>query len=128
MAHGEVEIGIARAPEDVWKVVREFGAIDSWNPAMESCTLDGDVRTISMMGMEIRERLVSSDDASRALTYSVVGGVPLDRHEATVTVHDAGSGASRVTWAYDVAPDPMGDAMAGVYQAGLQSLKAHCEA
>ena len=129
MASGEVETTIQRSPDEAWKVVADFGGLDTWNDAIETCDLDGEVRHLKMLGLSVDEKLVRSDDAARAQTYSVISGVPgLERHEATITVHDAGDGASsRVTWGYDVAPDAMGDIMRGAYDAGLQSLKKHLE-
>ena len=55
MANGKAEISIDRSPDDVWKLVRDFGGLADWMPGIESCTVDGDVRTIGMMGIEIKE-------------------------------------------------------------------------
>jgi hypothetical protein len=78
------------------------------------------------MGMTITEKLVSKDDAARALTYGIVDGVPVESHEATITVTAAGDG-SHVTWVVDATPDEMADLMQSVYQQSLEALKAHVE-
>ena len=72
MADGKAEVSIYRSPDEVWKVVREFGGLDEWMPGVETCTVDGDVRTIGMMGIEIKEQLRALDDATRRLSYSVI--------------------------------------------------------
>ena len=119
------EIEIAASPEDAWAVVGDFGGI-GWMPGIDDVTVDGDVRTIAMMGIEIKEQLVSRDDATRTISYSIVDGpVPVESHQATITVHDAG-GASRVTWEVSVAPE--GAAMfKDIYQGSLAALKERLE-
>ena len=57
MADGKAEISIDRSPDDVWKLLREFGGLEQWMPGVETCSVDGDVRTIGMMGIEIKEQL-----------------------------------------------------------------------
>ena len=127
MAKGMNEIDIARSADDVWKVAGDFGGLGGWMPGVETCTVDGDVRTISMSGMEIGERLVSRDDAARVYVYSIVSGpAPVDHHEATITVTPAGSG-SHVTWAVDVEPETMLALFTQIYGQSLDALKAHCE-
>jgi carbon monoxide dehydrogenase subunit G len=127
VATGTAEIDIAKSADDVWAVVGDFGGIGGWMPGIETCTVDGDVRTIAMSGMEIGERLVRRDDAGRALVYSIASGaVPLDRHEATITVTPAGAG-SHVTWAVDLEPETMLPLFTQIYQQGLDALKAHVE-
>ena len=121
------EIGIDAAPADVWAVVGDFGGL-LWMPGIEACTFEGDVRTISMMGMEIKEQLKGRDDTARSIAYSIVEGpVPVDSHLATITVHDGAGGGSRVTWQVDIEPE--GAAMfKDIYQGALGALKEKVEA
>jgi hypothetical protein len=84
--------------------------------------LEGDDRIIGMFGMEIRERLLARDEESRVLTYSVVGGVPIDSHTATVSVEPDGDG-SKVIWAYDVSPDEMAPIFGDTYKGALAALE-----
>src|SRR5262249_855835 len=118
---------IAADPDTVWKLVGDYGGLDTWMAGIDSCTLEGDDRVLAMMGMTIRERLLSRDDARRTLTYSVVEiPVPIEHHEATITVEPAGKG-SKVTWAVDVTPDTMLDIFVGTYAQGLDTLKTAAE-
>jgi mxaD protein len=121
MSADQVEIEIAAAPAAVWTVVGDFGAVGEMLPDLESFRLEGDDRVLGMFGMEIRERLISRDDDGRALTYSIVGGVPIDSHRATVSVTPAGDG-SKVTWAFDVTPDEMAPILADTYGQALGVL------
>lgn len=128
MADGQAEVSIDASPDDVWKLVREFGTLDEWMPGIESCTVEGDVRTLSMMGMEIKEQLRSLDDDKRAITYSVIK-LPLeglDSHTATISVEPEGSG-SKVTWYVDVQPDEMIGMFLPVYEGSIGEIKKKVE-
>ena len=126
MAERTAAIDIDASPEAVWALTGDFGGIGEWMPGLESCRVEGDNRILETMGMTITEALVSKDDATRTITYSIVDGVPVESHQATVTVTEAGEG-SHVTWVVDATPDEMADLMQGVYQGTLEALKAHVE-
>jgi carbon monoxide dehydrogenase subunit G len=122
MAAGAVEVTIAAAPDVVWQKVGDFGGLGNFFPGIESFRLEGDDRVIGMFGMEIRERLLGKDDAARTITYSVVDGVPVDSHTATISVEEK-DGGSRVIWAYDVSPDEMAPIFGDTYKAALTQLE-----
>ncbi len=122
MAEGSVDVTVSAAPDTVWAKVGDFGGLADFFPGIDSFRLEGDDRIIGMFGMEIRERLVARDDAGRSITYSVIEGVPLDSHEATITVESEGDG-SKVTWTYAVTPDEMAPIFGDTYKAALASLE-----
>ena len=122
MAEGAVDVTVNAAPDTVWEKVGDFGGVADFFPGIDSFRLEGDDRIIGMFGMEIRERLVARDDAGRSITYSVVDGVPVDSHEATITVESEGDG-SKVTWSYAVTPDEMAPIFGDTYKAALASLE-----
>ncbi len=126
MAERTATIDIDGTPDAVWTVAGDFGGIADWNEGIDSCRVDGDTRVIEAMGMTITEALVSKDDAARSISYSVVDGVPVESHKATITVSAAGDG-SHVTYVVDAEPESMADLMQGVYQATLEALKSHVE-
>ncbi len=126
MATATAELTMTATPDAVWTIVRDFHGLGSWMPGIDSSESDGDDRVLSMMGMSIRERLVNLDEAGKAITYSIVDGVPIESHEATITVHDA-DGGSRVTWDVTAVPDEMAGMMQGIYQGSLDALKAKAE-
>jgi mxaD protein len=123
MAAGAVEVTVAAPPDAVWAKVGDFGGVGEFFPGIESFRLEGDDRIIGMFGMEIRERLVSRDDATRTLVYSVVDGVPIESHRATITVEPEGEG-SKVTWAYDVEPAEMAPIFGDTYKGALAAVEA----
>jgi len=123
MAEGAVDVTVHAAPDAVWAKVGDFGGLREFFPGIESFRLEGEDRIIGMFGMEIRERLLSRDEAARTISYSVVGGVPIERHVATITVAPEGDG-SKVTWAYDVEPAEMVPVFGDTYRAALAALEA----
>jgi carbon monoxide dehydrogenase subunit G len=128
MADGKAEVSIDRSPDEVWKLLREFGGLADWMPGIESCTVDGDVRTLQTMGIEIKERLRSLDDDARRVSYSVVESPMgnLESHLATISVDPEGSG-SHVTWAVDVVPDELLALFLPVYEGSVVELKKQLE-
>jgi mxaD protein len=124
MAKATAELTMTATPEAVWAVVRDFHGLGGWMPGIETSRSEGDDRILAMMGMEIREHLVELDDVGRSVTYSITGGAPVEKHEATITVLDDASG-SRVTWDVDAEPDEMAGLMQGIYQQSLEALKTH---
>ena len=126
MAERTAEIDVDGRPEDVWALIGDFGGIAGWMPGMESCRVEGENRILETMGMTITEKLLARDDTARSITYAIVDGVPVESHQATITVTAAGAG-SHVTWVVDAAPDEMADLMQGVYQGSLEAVKAHVE-
>jgi len=128
MAQGKSEISIDTNPDEIWKVIRDFGGLAQYMPGVDSCTLDGDVRTLQMMGIEIKEQLRAIDDDTRRLTYSVVES-PMNNmvsHEATIAIDPEGSG-SHVTWTVDVEPADLLPIFQGAYDNAVAGLKTKFE-
>ena len=95
MASGKAEASIAKSPDDIWKVLSDFGGLADYMPGIDSCTLDGDVRTVGTMGIVVKEQLREQDDAARRVSYSVIES-PMDNlvsHLATITVEPGKSRA-----------------------------------
>ncbi|WP_269856972.1 SRPBCC family protein [Streptomyces sp. RPT161] len=84
----------------VWLVVRDFGGLAIWQPAVADCVLSdaqapdrvGCVRTLSMAdGQTVVESLLALDDHARSLTYGIVSSpyfgwsVNFDCDQATPT-------------------------------------------
>jgi carbon monoxide dehydrogenase subunit G len=123
MAAGAVDVTVAATPDAVWAKVGDFGGIDTFFPGIESFRVEGDDRVIGMFGMEIRERLLSRDEAARTITYSVIDGVPIEKHTATISVEPDGDG-TKVTWAYDVEPAEMAPIFGDTYKGALAAVEA----
>jgi carbon monoxide dehydrogenase subunit G len=128
MASGKSEASIDCPPNDVWSLVRNFGGLADYMPGIESCTLDGDVRTVGMMGIEVKEQLRELDDDTRTLSYSIVESpmANMVSHLATISVEPEGAG-THVIWTVDVEPDELCAIFQGVYDQSVVALKAKLE-
>ena len=82
------------AADEVWAVVRNFAAIDTWHPLVHSSTggshpaLPGDVRIMTMLdGAQVKERLVEISDPQRQMTYIWEDPPPIPVVSSTIRIH-----------------------------------------
>ncbi|ROH87257.1 SRPBCC family protein [Pseudomethylobacillus aquaticus] len=153
-AHGpspqkvEKSVTIKAEPAKVWALVKDFGNMQAWHPAVASTKLEkkgeDTFRLLTLKGGgTIYEKLRSADDGEMKLKYEIVEGVlPVADYNSFITVKAGpGAGESTVTWVgrfYRVyklnPPIPPGqddasalNAVNGVYDAGLANLKKVAE-
>ena len=128
MAQAKSEASINRAPDDIWKVVRNFGGLTDYMPGVETCTVDGDVRTVGTMGIQVKEQLRDLDDDTRRISYSIIESpmTNMVSHLATISVDAEGSG-SHLTWAVEVEPDDLLPIFQGIYEQSVIALKEKFE-
>lgn len=149
-AHGpspqkvEKSIVIKAAPAKTWALVKDFGNLQAWHPAIASTKLEkqGEEthRTLTLKdGGIINEKLRSIDDAAMKIKYEITGGVApvADYNSYIVVTAGPGAGESTVTWTgrfyrtYKLNPPiPAGQDdetavkfVTGVYDSGLANLK-----
>ena len=155
MAHGpspqkvDKSVTIKAEPAKVWAMVKDFGNMHKWHPAVASTKLekkgDDTFRTLTLKsGGTIHEKLRSADDEAMKLRYEIVEGVlPVSDYNAFMTVKAGpNAGETTVQWVgrfYRVyklnppIPEGQDDATAlnavnGVFDAGLEGLKKTLEA
>jgi mxaD protein len=139
------------APVDkVWNQVKDFSALNTWHPAVESDKIvegtDNQVGAVRLLtlkgGGTIKEKLLAHDSAKHKFHYSILEGVlPVSSYISTIKVSKDGKDKSMVTWSgsfkrKDTGPKPADnandktatDTISGVYQAGLDNLKKIVEA
>ena len=128
MASGKAEASIARNPDDIWKVLREFGALVEYMPGIDSCTVDGDIRTVGTMGISVKEQLRELDDDTRRLSYSVIESpmTNLVSHLVTISVDAEGDG-THLAWSVEVQPDDLLPLFMGIYEGSVVALKEKFE-
>jgi hypothetical protein len=110
----------------------DFGGLRAWNPQIESCEVDGEgvgaVRTFSMTGLTIKERLEALDESARTFSYSIIEGpLPATDYLATVEIGDAGAGQTRILWTSDFVPAGASEAdlvalFEGIYRGGIKAV------
>ena len=125
MASGKAEASIDRTPERrVEPRPRLRRASPTTCPASTVCTVDGDVRTVGTMGIEVKEQLRELDDDTRRISYSVIES-PMSNmvsHLATISVDAEGSG-THLTWEVEVEPDELCPVFQGVYEQSVVALE-----
>jgi carbon monoxide dehydrogenase subunit G len=150
LAHGptrqkvteSIEVGVT--PDAAWSRIKDFSALQSWHPAVESSTTTdgnqvGSVRTLNLKGGgRIVEVLEAYSDADRKMSYrmSDPGPVPVSNYTSTLSVKLSDGGATVIEWRgafyrgfpnNDPPPDRNDEAavkaVTDIYQSGLASLK-----
>ena len=107
MATIYLETEINRDPAEVWAVISDWDQGPSrMAPGFVTNTVrEGEDRIVTFAnGAVAREIKLGQDDERRRLAWSVVGNPNVTHHSGAFEVHDAGAGASRVTWFADVLP------------------------
>ena len=115
-AHGpspqkvEKEVVIKADPAKVWALVKDFGNMQKWHPAVASDKVEvkkddnGDEQTYRTLtlksGGTILEKFRGSDDKDMQLKYEIVSGVlPVADYTSKMTVKAGpGAGESTVVW------------------------------
>ncbi|MFJ8812965.1 SRPBCC family protein [Amycolatopsis thermoflava] len=124
-----VEVGVPA--HCVWAVAGDFGGLARWAPAVESSTVEGDVRIAVFAGGlgTARERILKRDDEARWYEYEYLEGpMPLQNYVSRLSVAERGAG-SVVTWSAEFdAPSAeaeleLGPAVAGMYRQALDNLR-----
>lgn len=127
MAETHAETFIARDADEVWKVAGNFQGIKEWFPGLQDVRPDGDdVRIISMgPGMEVRETILSRDDANRTLTYKVESELlNAKKYETTLKVTPSEGGCTASMDAV-LDPDELAALIGPVYESAVQGLHDH---
>jgi hypothetical protein len=134
MASVKVNDRIQASADRVWDLLRDFGGIQRFSSAIESVSVQGEgigaVRTLTLPGgLTLQERLEALDDASRSLSYAIVGSHPLpfDDYLSTIRLSEDGDGC-QIEWSSSFAPRGGAEAQAagmveGIYRSGIAGIK-----
>lgn len=126
-----VQKSIDASPDKVWATVRTGKDLDLWLPMVTNCKVDGMSRVCTLAdGGKTQERLISTNDAARTVTYSVdKHPMPLGPVLNTIRVERSGDHGSRIDWSAEFDADeatltqvrPMFE---GLFNAGIDGLAA----
>ena len=118
------EIPVANGAASVWENLRDFGAVHTKVAPgfLTDLKMDHGDRILTFFnGMVARERLVTLDDETRRLVYSVVEGQP-SHYNAAVEVFPDGDG-SRVVWTIDLLPSELAPAIGGMMDEAAKVMR-----
>ena len=130
MATLHKQIAVAAGAASVWSAVRDFGQVHTRVAPgfLTKLEIDNGDRVITFFnGLVARERLVTVDDESCRLVYSVVKGRP-SHYSAAVQVFPEGDDRSRVVWTIDLLPDELAPTVGGMMDHALPLMKKTLEA
>ena len=132
MDHVARSMHLDRPAAEVWEVVGRFQGLPEWHPAVEAShqeEIEGvEHRRLGLAGGgEILERRLDADGMSYA--YEILESpLPVANYRATVAVAEAGDGCV-VIWSSIFEPThaEAREAVAGIYEAGFDSLRRRFE-
>lgn len=127
MASIRRELRIHRPADEVWRVAGDPTTIHTWFPGIESCTVEGKVRTITLnSGIPLPEDIVVVDPIARRFQYRITGGL-FRRHQGTIDVHELDDDSCLVVYSTDAEPDVMALVIGGASGGALEELRRQFE-
>jgi hypothetical protein len=118
------EFRSARPADEVWGVLRRFDAVHELARGFVTATRmePSGARMVTFAnGMEVREWLVSSNDAERRLVYAITDNPRYSHYNASAQVFEDGAG-SRFVWTVDFLPDEMAPLQNASMDAGAAAM------
>ena len=128
-------VDVNGTPSAVWAAIGPFCAIRDWLPPVGACIEDGKsppTRTLVTKDGKAAfvETQTARSDAEFSYSYAFISSpLPVTNYTSTIKVTAKGDGFSTVTWTGSYTPDhgkekAAGEALTGVYDAGLAEIKA----
>ena len=125
MASIREEISTKARAEDVWEALSDIGALHTrLVPGFVTNTrLEPGARVVTFgNGMEVRELIITIDEAQRRVVWSAVGG-SLTHHNGSAQVLVNANGASTVVWIADFLPDAAASTIGAMMKHGMAVMK-----
>jgi hypothetical protein len=126
MATVRKEFRTERSADAVWALLRRFDAVHELAKGFVTATKmePSGARLVTFAnGMEIREWLVSSEDAQRRLVYAIKDHPAFTHYSAAAQVLEDGEG-SRFVWTVDFLPDSMAGMQDASMEMGAKAMAA----
>ena len=130
----EVVEQIAAGANDVWGILGDFGGVKVGGP-VEAVEVEGEgvgaVRTITMNGAKIVERLEAHDEGSLTFTYAIINDdhpLPVSNYSATVIITADGGDACTVNWTGSFEPkgadeEAASNLVRGIYTGAIEGAR-----
>jgi hypothetical protein len=120
-------VRIARSADDVWAVVGDPASMADWFPGVESCTVEGNHRTLTTAaGLPVPEELILIDPLQRRLQYRVLAPI-VQFHLGTLDVIDLDDGTCLVVSSTNTEPATLSLVFGGATGNALGVLKRQLE-
>jgi len=122
----------AHGRDDVWRFAGDFGGIVGWVEGVVACEVNGNgvgaIRTVTMKGRQVRERLADWDPARCLIAYQILPphSLPVGDILSTIEVSEAGSASAEVVWrsqaVFDGDVEPVRRAIEAFFLRSLDNL------
>ena len=119
------ELALNAAPDTVWDVIRDVGAVHRrLAPGFVTDTrLEPGARVVTFAnGVVARELIVSVEEEARRLVWSIVGGT-VTHHNSSFQVLPGGNGGTRLVWITDVLPHEAAGPIGAMVEQGSKVIK-----
>ncbi|MGH8177302.1 MAG: SRPBCC family protein [Steroidobacter sp.] len=120
------EMSISAAPEEVWDVIRDIGAVHTRLApgfVVDTQLEEGPARVVEFAnGFVVRELIVGVDQEARRLAYSVVGG-NAQHHNASFQVFCDGERKAKLVWITDVLPESVAATFEAMIDQGVKIMQ-----
>src|SRR6266478_8627648 len=129
MATIRKEVQMDARPETVWAALRDVGALHTrLAPGfVTDVRMEEGARIVTFgNGMVAREVIVSVEDDTRRLAWTIVGG-RMTHHHGVAQVFAAGAGRSRFVWTTDLLPDSLAPTIDEMMTQAMPIMKATVE-
>ena len=118
---------IAVPADAAWARISDAAGLADWFPGIESSTVDGDVRTITMgSGIPLAETILTNDSIQRRFQYRIAGGL-FKEHLGTIDVIPTGADRCLVVYSSDADPATMAIVLGGATGNALDELARQLE-
>lgn len=127
MASIQIEFAVEADSARVWQVIGDWadGPVRMAPGFVVSSEADGDVRVVTFTdGFVARERLVSHDDPTRRIAYSLTGDAAPEHDNAVMQVLAEGPRRCRFLWTRDVLPDEAAGPLRAAMERAAPIIKA----
>jgi hypothetical protein len=126
-------VTLDHSAEAVWTAVAAFGRIDLWAAGISGCVAEGEgpgtVRTVSLAGREVRERLETIDPAAHSLRYLVLPphGLPAQNVRGEIRLTPLDGGGVEIRWRseasdFEVPPEHLAARIEDFYRRSIEGL------
>jgi hypothetical protein len=128
-------VDVSATLSQVWSMIGPFCAIKDWLPPVGTCTENGgspSERTLVTKDGKATfvETQTARSDAEHSYSYTFKSSpLPVTAYASTIKVVPKSDGVSTVVWSSTYVPDPgreeaAREALTGIYEAGLATIKA----
>jgi hypothetical protein len=118
----------------VWSLIGPFCAIKDWLPPVGQCIEDGKAPPTRILVTKdgkaaFVETQTARSESEHSYSYTFLSSpLPVSNYTSTIKVTANGEGSSTITWTGSYTPEhgkekTAGEALSGVYEAGLAEIK-----